>query len=444
MLLTKEAFGADFIWGVSTAAYQIEGAHNQDGKGPSIWDIFVQKRNKIFQNQHGNIACDFYHRYTQDLYLMYSMNIRNYRFSISWSRILPEGNGPINQAGIDFYNRLIDLSLELGITPWVTLYHWDLPYALEKKGGWTNRDIKEWFGYYVSICAKQFGDRVKNWMVLNEPTVFSAAGHFFGVHAPGRKGIDDFLAAAHHAALAQAYGARILKTIHPGSNVGTTFSCSHVEPFTTREKDIIAAKKADVLLNRLLLEPLLGMGYPTGEIKILNRIEKYMKDNDEQDLRFDMDFIGVQNYTREIIRHAMFVPFLKAKIVTAKERKVEMTTMNWEVYPESMYYVLKKFSAYPNIPPLMVTESGAAFMDQAESDLVHDPKRLQYLKHTIQQVLRAKQEGVNVKGYFVWTFLDNFEWAEGYQPRFGLVHVDFDTQQRILKSSGKWYADLIK
>jgi beta-glucosidase len=444
MLLTKEAFGADFIWGISTAAYQIEGAHNQDGKGPSIWDIFVQKRNKIFQNQNGNTACDFYNNYTQDLYLMYSMHIRNYRFSISWSRILPEGNGPINQAGIDFYNRLIDLSLELGITPWVTLYHWDLPYALEKKGGWTNREIKEWFGYYVAICAKHFGDRVKNWMVLNEPTVFSAAGHFFGVHAPGRKGIDYFLAAAHHAALAQAYGARIIKTIHPDSNVGTTFSCSHIAPFTTREKDIIAAKKADVLLNRFLLEPLLGMGYPTSEIKILNRIEKYMKQNDEQDLRFDMDFIGVQNYTREIIRHAMFVPFLKAKIVTAKERKVEMTTMNWEVYPESMYYVLKKFSMYPNIPPLIVTESGAAFADQVENNLVHDPKRVQYLKRTIQQVLRAKQEGVNVKGYFVWTFLDNFEWAEGYHPRFGLVHVDFDTQQRILKSSGKWYADLIK
>ncbi|GJN58888.1 beta-glucosidase [Elizabethkingia anophelis] len=444
MLLTKEAFGKDFIWGVSTAAYQIEGAHNLDGKGPSVWDTFVQKRNKIFRNHTGNIACDHYNRYIDDLYLMHSMNIRNYRFSISWSRILPEGTGLINQAGIDFYNKLIDLSLELGITPWVTLYHWDLPHSLEIKGGWTNRDVKDWFGDYVAICVKSFGDRVKNWMVLNEPTVFSAAGYFFGVHAPGRKSIEGFLAAAHHAALAQAHGARVIKTLQPESNVGTTFSCSHVEAYTNREKDIKAAKKADLLLNRLFIEPLLGMGYPVNEIKTLRRIEKYIKQNDERDLKFDMDFIGIQNYTREIIRYAMFVPFLHAKIVNAKERNVEMTAMEWEVYPESIYHILKKFQAYENIPPLIITENGAAFSDTLQNNVVHDPKRLQYIQNILQQVLRAKQEGVNVNGYFVWTFLDNFEWAEGYHPRFGLVHVDFQTQQRTVKSSGHWYADFIK
>lgn len=444
MLLTKEAFGKDFIWGVSTAAYQIEGAHNLDGKGPSVWDTFVQKRNKIFRNHTGDIACDHYNRYIDDLYLMHSMNIRNYRFSISWSRILPEGTGLINQAGIDFYNRLIDLSLELGITPWVTLYHWDLPHSLEIKGGWTNRDVKDWFGDYVAICVKSFGDRVKNWMVLNEPTVFSAAGYFFGVHAPGRKSIEGFLAAAHHAALAQAHGARVIKTLQPESNVGTTFSCSHVEAYTNREKDIKAAKKADLLLNRLFIEPLLGMGYPVNEIKTLRRIEKYIKQNDERDLKFDMDFIGIQNYTREIIRYAMFVPFLHAKIVNAKDRNVEMTTMEWEVYPESIYHILKKFQAYENIPPLIITENGAAFSDTLQNNVVHDPKRLQYIQNILQQVLRAKQEGVNVNGYFVWTFLDNFEWAEGYHPRFGLVHVDFQTQHRIVKSSGHWYADFIK
>ncbi|MCT4205852.1 beta-glucosidase [Elizabethkingia anophelis] len=444
MLLTKEAFGKDFIWGVSTAAYQIEGAHNLDGKGPSVWDTFVQKRNKIFRNHTGNIACDHYNRYIDDLYLMHSMNIRNYRFSISWSRILPEGTGLINQAGIDFYNRLIDLSLELGITPWVTLYHWDLPHNLEVKGGWTNRDVKDWFGDYVAICVKSFGDRVKNWMVLNEPTVFCAAGYFFGVHAPGRKSIEGFLAAAHHAALAQAHGARVIKTLQPESNVGTTFSCSHVEAYTNREKDIKAAKKADLLLNRLFIEPLLGMGYPVNEIKTLRRIEKYIKQNDERDLKFDMDFIGIQNYTREIIRYAMFVPFLHAKIVNAKDRNVEMTAMEWEVYPESIYHILKKFQAYENIPPLIITENGAAFSDTLQNNVVHDPKRLQYIQNILQQVLRAKQEGVNVNGYFVWTFLDNFEWAEGYHPRFGLVHVDFQTQHRIVKSSGHWYADFIK
>lgn len=444
MPLTRDAFGEDFTWGVSTAAYQIEGAHDKDKKGPSVWDIFVKQKNKVFQNQHGDIACDFYNRYTKDLYLMYSLNIRNYRFSISWSRIVPFGIGEINQEGIDFYNRLIDFSLELGITPWISLYHWDLPYALEKKGGWVNRDIVEWFINYVSICVKYFGDRVKNWMVLNEPMVFTGAGYFLGVHAPGRKGLNNFLAATHHAALAQAQGARTIKSIQKDSNVGSTFSCSHIEPFREKEKDILAAKKADALLNRMFIEPLLGLGYPTEDIKILNRIEKYIKQNDEIDLKFNMDFVGLQNYTREIVRHATFVPFLKAKIVSAQKRKVETTSMNWEVYPESIYHILKKFSIYQNIPPLMITENGAAFPDEVQNNQVDDPKRLNYLKNNIEQILRAKQEGVNVNGYFVWTFLDNFEWAEGYHPRFGLVHVDFQTQKRIVKSSGHWYADFLK
>lgn len=444
MLLTKDAFGDGFIWGVSTAAYQIEGAHNEDRKGLSIWDVFVKKKNKIFQNQNGDTACDFYNRYTKDLYLMYSLNIPNYRFSISWSRILPNGIDEINEEGIDFYNRLIDFSLELGITPWVTLYHWDLPQALEKKGGWVNREIIEWFANYVSICVKHFGDRVKNWMVLNEPMVFSGAGYFLGVHAPGRKGLGNFLAATHHAALAQAHGARVIKSIQNDSNVGTTFSCSHIEPFRTKEKDILAAKRADALLNRLFIEPLLGLGYPIDDIKILNRIEKHMRQDDENDLKFNMDFIGLQNYTREIISHATFVPFLRAKIISAKKRNVETTSMNWEVYPESIYHILKKFSTYQNIPPLMITENGAAFPDIVQNNQVNDPKRLKYLRNNIEQMLRAKREGVKVNGYFVWTFLDNFEWAEGYHPRFGLVHVDFQTQKRIVKSSGHWYANFLQ
>ncbi|KGE14460.1 GH1 family beta-glucosidase [Sphingobacterium deserti] len=444
MQLTKEAFGNDFVWGVSTAAYQIEGAHQHEGKGSSIWDVFVQKKNKIFQNHKGDIACDFYNRYVEDLHLMHRMHIKNYRFSIGWSRIIPDGTGEINKKGIDFYNRLIDLSLELGITPWITLYHWDLPYALELRGGWVNREVKDWFGDYVGICVKHFGDRVKNWMVLNEPTVFSAAGYFFGVHAPGKTGLENFLATAHHASLAQAYGGKIIKSLQQDSRVGTTFSCSYVEPFSARDKDVRAAKKADVLLNRLFIEPLLGLGYPTTEIKALKRIERYMQQHDEADLRFDMDFIGLQNYTREVIRYSMFVPYLQAKIVTAKERKVPMTAMNWEVYPESIYHILKKFSAYKNIPPLMITENGAAFPDQVLGGEVHDPQRLSYLQDALQQVHRAKQEGVQVDGYFVWTFLDNFEWAEGYYPRFGLVHVDFQSQERIVKSSGHWYADFLQ
>jgi beta-glucosidase len=443
MSLSKDDFGKDFTWGVSTAAYQVEGGHNLDSKGKSIWDVFVKQKNKIFKNQNADVACDFYNRFPQDICLMNRLNIPNHRFSISWSRIFPNGTGNVNKNGIDFYNRLIDFSFELGITPWITLYHWDLPYELEKKGDWVNRDIIQWFGNYVATCVSHFGDRVSNWMVLNEPMVFCGAGYFLGVHAPGKKGLNNFLAATHHAALAQSYGARIIKSIQKNSKVGTTFSCSHIEPFTTNEKDNIAARKVDALLNRLFIEPLLGLGYPYQDVSILKRIEKFVKQDDEKNLVFNMDFIGLQNYTREIVSHSNFIPFVKAKIIKANKRNVETTLMNWEVYPESVYHILKKYSTYKNIPELIITENGAAFHDEVENEEVHDSRRIDYLKNNIAQLLRAKNEGVNVTGYFVWTFLDNFEWAEGYYPRFGLVYVDFATQKRIVKSSGYWYADFL-
>ena len=444
MLLRKEDFGKDFTWGVSTAAYQIEGSCDIDSKGKSIWDVFVKRKGKIFQNHTGDIACDFYNRYAKDIGLMADLNISNYRFSIAWSRIFPEGAGRVNPGGVDFYNRVIDFCLELNIIPWITLYHWDLPNELQNKGGWVNRNIVDWFGDFVSCCIKNFGDRVTNWIVINEPMVFAGAGYFLGVHAPGKKGLNNFLAVTHHAALCQARGGAIIKSLLPQSNVGTTFSCSHIEPYRHTLKDIIAAKKVDALLNRLFIEPLLGLGYPVDNLKILQRIEKFIKYDDEKNLAFKMDFIGVQNYTREIVSHTTFMPFVQAKIIKANKRNVETTLMNWEVYPESIYNVLKKYSSYKNMPALMVTENGAAFTDVLHNGEVHDPKRIQYLKDNISQVLRAKQEGVNVTGYFIWTFLDNFEWAEGYYPRFGLVYVDFATQKRIVKSSGNWYAAFLK
>ena len=444
MLINRESFGPDFSWGVSTAAYQVEGACDRHLKGESIWDVFVRKKGKIFQNHTGDIACDFYNRYAKDISLMADMNIANYRFSIAWSRILPDGIGNINPTGTDFYNRVIDFCLELSITPWVTLYHWDLPEALQKKGGWVNRSIISWFEDYVSLCVKSFGDRVTNWMVMNEPMVFTGAGYFLGVHAPGKKGLNNFLAATHHAAVCQARGGAVIKSLQPHSNVGTTFSCSHIEPYRNIERDIIAAKKVDALLNRLFIEPLLGLGYPVNDLKLLQRIEKFIKHDDERDLCCAMDFIGVQNYTREVVSHAAFMPYVRSRIIKANKRGVETTLMNWEVYPESIYNILKKYSAYKNMPPLIITENGAAFNDVVKNGEVNDCKRVQYLKDNIRQVLRAMQEGVDVRGYFVWTFMDNFEWAEGYYPRFGLVHVDFQTQKRTVKSSGKWYAGFLK
>ncbi|MEO6733156.1 MAG: GH1 family beta-glucosidase [Ferruginibacter sp.] len=444
MDLIKKGFGKDFKWGVSTAAYQIEGAWDADGKGRSVWDVFANTRGKIFRNQNGNIACDYYHRYVHDLSIMSQLNIPNYRFSLSWSRIIPKGIGPVNTAGIDFYNRVIDFCLEVGIEPWVTLYHWDLPYELEKKGGWTNREIIGWFGEYVEVCIRHFGDRVKHWMILNEPMVFTGAGYFLGIHAPGRKGLNNFLAAAHHAALCQAEGGKIVRTLLPGAIIGTTFSCSYVEPFSTSIQDQQAANRVDALLNRMFVEPLAGMGYPIKDLKLLQRLEPFVKDGDEKKLAFDMDFIGIQNYTRELVSASWLRPLIWARFIKAENRKVTITEMNWEVYPECIYEMLVKFSKYKNFKEIIVTENGAAFHDEVIDGKVQDTKRKEYIEQHVESVLRAKKAGVNVNGYFVWSFTDNFEWAEGYHPRFGLVYIDFTTQKRIIKDSGYWFSKLIQ
>jgi len=443
-LLQKSYFGDDFIWGTATAAAQIEGAHQTDGKGVSIWDTFSSGKGKVKQNHHNQIACNFYHTYHQDIRLMKQMNIAHHRFSIAWSRVLPYGVGTANPKGLDFYDRLIDFHLENGITPWITLYHWDLPQALENKGGWTNRDILNWFAEYVLLCTQKYGDRVKNWMVLNEPMVFTGAGYFLGVHAPGRKWMNNFLPACHHATLAMGTGGRIVRENVANAHIGTTFSCSWIEPHRPdREADRQAADRVDALLNRLYIEPVLGLGYPTEELTSLKKIEKYFQPHDEKLMQFDFDFIGVQNYTREIVKYSFLIPYISAEIIPGNKRNVPHTLMNWEVYPECIYHILKKYGAYPQIKKLLVTENGAAFTDHVQNHEVYDTKRVQYLQDHIAQILRAKQEGVNVQGYFVWTFMDNFEWAEGYHPRFGIVYVDFDSQQRIIKESGRWYANFL-
>lgn len=442
MIITKQDFGDDFIWGISSAAYQVEGSGNSHGKGASIWDEFVKKRNRIYKNANANIACDFYNLYPLDISILYQLGIANFRFSLSWPRILPNGIGAVNPKGIDYYDRLIDFCLELGIAPWVTLYHWDLPHVLEQKGGWTNRDIIQWFSEFVSVCINKYGDRVKHWMVLNEPIVFTGAGYFLGVHAPGRKGVKNFLKSVHHAALCQAEGARVIRSIRSDMKVGTTHSFTHIEPFSA--KDQAAQIRVDAIVNRLFIEPLLGLGYPMVDLPFLLDIEKYILQDDMKRLEHSMDFIGVQNYTREVVKHNYFMPYIKAKLVAATKRNVETTVMNWEVYPKSIYYILKKLQAYSNMPELIVTESGAAFADEVMNGEVNDIKRIHYIENHLSMILAAKKEGVNVNGYFVWTLTDNFEWAEGYKPRFGLVYVDHENQARIIKASGKWYGNFVK
>jgi beta-glucosidase len=440
--LLSEDFGSNFNWGVSVSAYQIEGAHDLHDKGPSIWDVFSSKKKNILNGHHGNDACNFYHKFDQDLELLKSLNIKNFRFSLSWPRIMPDGI-TVNPHGISFYNQLIDKCLELDITPWVTLYHWDLPHVLEEKGGWTNRQVLQWFSNYVETCAKTFGDRIKNWMVLNEPLVFTGAGYFLGVHAPGKKRLKNFIPAMHHACLCQAEGGRILRAHVANANIGTTFSCSHIDPYSTKEKDVKAAYRIDALVNRLFIEPTLGLGYPLDDLKALKAVDKYFLPGDDKLLQFDFDFIGLQTYTREVVKHSYFIPYLHATIVTAEKRNVSITGTKWEIYPPGIYHILKKFNRYTKVKKIFITENGVAFADELISGEVKDDNRTKYLQDYIQQVYKAKSEGVKVEGYFVWSLLDNFEWAEGYHPRFGLIYVDFNTQQRTIKNSGKWYSSFL-
>lgn len=441
--LRKSDFGSDFLWGVATAAYQIEGAWNEDGKGPSIWDTYTHKKGKIKTGENGDVACDFYHRYAEDIANIRTMNFDVNRFSIAWSRILPEGKGKINQKGIDFYHKVIDECLNQGVQPWITLYHWDLPQALQDKGGWANRDILGWFEAYADICTRAYGDKVKNWMVLNEPLAYTALGYFLGMHAPGLRSLGDFMASVHHTSMCQANGGRIIRANVANANVGTTFSCSDVNPWNDSPKHVKAATRWDAFINRLYIEPAMGLGYPVDRLPFLSRLEKHIKGDDEAKLAFDFDFIGVQNYTRAVVKKSL-VPFIWAQDVTAPKRNVPMTEMDWEVYPEGIHNVLKLFASYKGVKKIYVTENGAAFPDEVQNGSVHDAKRVQFFKDYLAQVLKAQKEGVPVKGYFVWTLMDNFEWQEGTRPRFGLVYNDFQTQKRIIKDSGLWFKQFLQ
>lgn len=446
---TKADFGTDFKWGVAVAAYQIEGAWNEDGKSPSIWDHFTQKRKKkIKTRENGNISCDFYHKYEGDLDLVKEMNFDVFRFSTAWTRLIPEGTGKANQKGIDFYHRVIDKCLEAGVEPWITLYHWDLPQVLQEKGGWVNRDIVNWFGEYANLVTKTYGDKVKNWMVLNEPMAFTAVGYLLGMHAPGKMAPWKFLQTAHHATLAQAEGGRIIRANVPEAYIGTTFSCQPVEPISEKKSHQQAAYRMDILLNRLFIEPLLGMGYPTKYFPYIKKIEKYIQPGDMEKVTFDFDFVGLQNYSRLVVKHSGIIPFVHVNQVKPHKRGIQpenITEMGWEVHPEGIYKIIKQFSAYPNLPPIIITENGAAFPDTVTAEgRIHDKLRIEFFKNYLANILKAKQEGADVRGYFVWTFMDNFEWAEGYKPRFGLVHVDFDSLERRIKDSGRWFQEFLK
>ncbi len=440
---SKNDFGKDFRWGVAMAAFQNEGAWNVDGKGESIWDRFSHSKGTIKDGSNADVSCDFYHNYRNDIQLAKDLGFSVFRMSLSWSRIFPSGVGEKNQKGIDFYHHVFDACQEIGIEPFVTLYHWDLPQALEDKGGWTNRNVIEWFSEYADFVTHEYGAKVKSWCVLNEPVVFVGLGYVQGVHAPGRKRIMNLFPAILHAGICQAEGGRIVRRNVPNCYVGTTLSCAHVDPEDASGKDMMAARKIDAFLNRTFIEPLLGMGYPTDELPFLRRINKHMHPGDEEKLKFDFDFIGLQYYFRVVGRYSTWMPAIHANQVPPEERTTNLSEMKWEIYPEGMYTTLKKFSKYP-IKEILVTENGCCFKDILEDGRIHDKQRVEFFENYLAQLLRAKNEGVNVNGYFVWTLLDNFEWAEGFNPRFGLAYTDYATQKRFIKDSGLWFQNLLK
>ncbi|MGG9970525.1 GH1 family beta-glucosidase [Ferruginibacter sp. SUN002] len=442
--LNANSFEKEFLWGVATAAAQIEGAYNIDGRGLSIWDVFSNRRGKIKNGDTPRQACDFYYRYKDDLLLVKALGFKVFRFSISWSRIFPEGIGKINKEGVEFYHKIIDECLKLDLIPFVTLYHWDLPQSLEKEGGWTSVLFIQWFKQYVSFCAKEYGSKVKHWIVLNEPMGFTSLGYMLGKHAPGKMGLDNFLPAIHNAMLAQAEGGRLLRHFVTNAYIGTTFSCSEVKPFSQNQKDIDAANRMDVLLNRLFIEPALGLGLPEDYFSLMEKIHFHTKAwKNKKKFSFDFDFIGMQNYFSLTVKHNSIVPFVQASEINARKRRLAHTDMGWEIDPESFCRMIKRFSSYNPTGDIIVAENGAYFKDKLIGGVVADNERIGYYQQYIHAMKVAIDEGVPVKGYFAWTLMDNFEWAEGYKARFGIVHVDFRTQLRTIKNSGYWWRDFL-
>lgn len=433
----------DFLWGAATSAYQIEGAYHADGKTPSIWDTFTARRGKVKNREHGRTACDHYHRMSDDVKIMKSLGLQAYRFSTAWTRILPHDSSHINTKGVDFYSRLVDELLAAGIRPFLTIYHWDLPQYLEDKGGWTNRDIIPRFSEFAAIIAKKLGDRVKDFIVFNEPMIFLSLGYLLGLHAPGRRGFKNFFSSSHHVLLAQAEAARELRGLLPGAQIGTTISATAAYPASNSHRDLMAAHRFDTFYNTFYLEPVLGRGYPTKHFPVLNKIEKYIEPGDMEKLQFDFDFWGLNTYTRKRVRYSRFVPYVRWRELKNPDGSRE-TAMGWEIFPQGIYDLVKKFCAYDEIKKLYITENGAAFHDHLVAGRVVDTARTEYFRAYLAELFRAKGETSKLAGYFAWSLLDNFEWAEGYHARFGLVHVNYHTLKRTVKDSGWWYRDFIR
>jgi beta-glucosidase len=439
------SFPKNFWWGASTAAYQIEGAWKDDGKGESIWDHFAHTPGKIKNNDNGDVACDSFHRYAEDITLLRAMNLNSYRFSISWPRIQADGKGKANAQGVAYYGRIVDALLEAKIRPMVTLYHWDLPQALEAAGGWPNRDTAARYADYVDAVARALGDRVNDWNLFNEPAGFCSKGYLDGIHAPGKKSIHDFLRATHTVNLAQGAGFKALKAARPKARVGTAFSMSPCEPATTSAEDKLAAERLHAITNLWFLEPALKGKYPEA-FPVFPGFLMGVKSGDMELVKAPLDFIGINLYYRTMASapsaaERTFDPKLwifPVKMYPAKHGP--LTGVGWEVWPKAMYDMVTRITRDYGRPAIEITESGCAYADVLSGDgAIHDAQRIEYHRAYLSELQRAMQDGADVRGYHAWSLMDNFEWEDGFSQRFGLAYVDFKTQQRTVKDSGKWY-----
>jgi beta-glucosidase len=438
-------FPAGFSFGAATASYQIEGSVGADGRRPSIWDTFSHTPGRTREGDTGDVACDHYRRWPADLDLMADLGLRAYRFSVAWPRIQPDGRGAPNEAGLDFYDRLVDGLLERGIEPWVTLYHWDLPQALQNAGGWEHADIAERLGAYAGVVAERLGDRVRRFITLNEPRTHAFIGHAVGRHAPGLRGWDRALRVAHHSHVAHAAGVRAIRAAAPAASVGVCHDVNGAVPASDSAADVAAARRQDGAMHRWFLDPTFGRGYPADMVDwyahhgLLDGIDLTAVERAEP-----IDFLAVNYYRRERVVEAAITPDwgIGARVL---DPAGERSGNGWEIWPDGLRAVLTRIHAEYGPLPLAVTENGATFVDSMSPDgSVEDAERLDYLRRHVAALADARDAGVPVDAYFVWSLLDNFEWGEGYGHRFGIVHVDFETQRRTTKASGLWYRDLLR
>ncbi|BBH64989.1 beta-glucosidase [Actinoplanes sp. OR16] len=444
-------FPEGFVWGAATASYQIEGAAREDGRGPSIWDTFSRTPGKVYAGHTGDVACDHYHRYADDVALMAGLGLAAYRFSVAWPRIQPDGTGPVNVRGLDFYDRLTDELLGKGIDPVVTLYHWDLPQTLEDRGGWANRETAEAFAEYAQIVHRRLGDRVATWTTLNEPWCSAYLGYGSGIHAPGVQDPVKAYRAAHHLNLAHGLAARALRSAG-ASNISITLNPCQVAPLDPQNPaDVQAAKLIDGVANRIFFDPILRGSYPTDVLEHIARFTdlSFIQDGDEAIINAPIDVLGINFYTPSYVsakpgaKGALDYPGSEG--IAFRPPVGPVTDMNWQIEPASLTRLLTRIHEdYPGTA-LMITENGAAYPEGPDVDgEVHDLRRIEYIDAHLRACHDALAAGVDLRGYFAWSLMDNFEWAEGYKKRFGIVHVDYTTQQRVLKDSAKWYREVIR